>query len=314
MPGGLYARCLLLAAAGAQLLQLSGDISPVHDPAIIKAGGAWYLYCTGPARPGHIPIRCSTDLHSWTLCGRVFDTLPEWATREIPGSRTAWAPDISVFRGTYRLYYAVSTFGHNDSAIGLATSKSPDSQWTDRGMVLRSHEGEDDWNAIDPNLATDAEGRQWLVFGSFWGGIKMRRIDAETGMLSRDDTRLYSLAQREAIEAPFLVRRDKYYYLFVSFDFCCRGVNSTYKIAVGRSREITGPYVDRAGKPMMEGGGTLLETGTPRWRGPGHEAVLLGSPDDLLVFHAYDGTTGRPTLQISTLVWEDDWPVAASLQ
>ena len=304
------------AAAGPELLPVEGDVSPVHDPVIIRQGGTWYLFATGGS------IRRSQDLRHWSLCGRVFEKLPDWASREIPGVRGGyWAPDISLYKGTYRLYYAVSTFGKNDSAIGLATNRtldpdSPDYHWTDEGMVFRSHR-EDDFNAIDPNLAVDAQGGHWLNFGSFWGGIKMRRIDPQTGKLSDEDTKLYSLAARpntpsHPIEAPFLVRHDSYYYLFVSFDFCCRGVKSTYRIVVGRSRSITGPYVDASGTPMMEGGGTQLIAGTSLWRGPGHEGLLPGAPD-LMVFHAYDGTTGRPRLQISTIAWEDGWPHIAAL-
>ena len=315
------------AANAPELYPLDGDTSPVHDPVIIKEGDTYYLFSTRGS------IRRSQDLHHWTLSGAVFDKLPEWAAREIPGVRGSyWAPDISFYQGTYRLYYAVSTFGKNDSAIGLVTNKtlnpeSPEYKWVDQGMVFRSHK-EDDFNAIDPNLATDEQGRQWLNFGSFWGGIKMRRIDPETGRLSPEDTRLYSLAARPrvpdparldspgapAIEAPFIVRHNGYYYLFVSFDFCCRGAKSNYNIVVGRSREITGPYSDASGKPMMEGGGTQLIQGTSSWRGPGHEGILLqpGGPD-LMVFHAYDGVTGRPSLQISTIVWESSWPRIAAL-
>jgi len=313
----------LLAAAFAavepELLELDGDLSPVHDPALIQQGAAFYLFTTG----GH--IRRSTDLHHWTHIGRVFDQLPAWAASEIPGVRGGyWAPDISVYHGVYRLYYAVSTFGKNDSAIGLATNQtldpeSPGYQWIDRGLVLRSHKT-DDFNAIDPNLAVDEHGRHWLAFGSFWSGIKMRRIDPETGKLSPEDTTLYSLANRapatkpNSIEAPFIVRHAPYYYLFVSFDFCCRGVRSTYNVVVGRASENTGPYLDNAGRPMLEGGGLQLITGTSRWKGPGHEAVLLrsGAPD-LFVFHAYDGFTGKPFLKISTLLWEDGWPRVAPL-
>ncbi len=317
------------AASGPpDLLRLDGDISPVHDPAIIKQDDTYYVFCTGGS------IRRSKDLRHWTVSGRVFANLPEWVSSEIPGVRDGyWAPDISFYNGVYRLYYAVSTFGKNDSAIGLATNKtldpdSPDYKWSDQGMVFRSRR-EDDFNAIDPNLASDEQGRQWLDFGSFWGGIKMRRIDPETGKLSAEDTRLYSLASRpqdqnpaapagpptkHAIEAPFIVRHDSFYYLFVSFDFCCRGVNSTYYVAVGRSTNITGPYQDAAGKPMTEGGGTRLTTSTSLWRGPGHEAVLLqpGGPD-LMLFHAYDGATGKPFLQISTVEWDNGWPHVAPL-
>jgi arabinan endo-1,5-alpha-L-arabinosidase len=285
------------------------------------------VFCTG-GRPGTgvIPIRTSTDLRRWTLAGYVFEKLPEWATKEIPRPMGAWAPDISFYNGKYHLYYAVSTFGSRNSAIGLATNrtldpKSPQYQWADEGLVLRSYQDKDDWNAIDPNLFIENKRSVWLNWGSFWGGIKMRCVDPETGKLSTQDTTMYSLASRPraqpiggSIEAPFLIRHGGYYYLFVSFDRCCQGVKSTYNVRVGRSRKVTGPYVDKDGKPMTEGGGTLvIEATTKSWRGPGHEAVLQERSGDYLVFHAYHGTTGRSYLQISTMVWENGWPKAGGL-
>jgi arabinan endo-1,5-alpha-L-arabinosidase len=313
-----------LAADEPRVLKLAGDVEGVHDPAAIKEGDTWRLFCTGGGRAGQgaIPMRASKDLEHWTSTGWVFEKLPEWATTEIPRGRGAWAPDISYFGGKYHLYYAVSSFGSRNSAIGLATNatldpESPKYKWVDEGMVLRSHEETDDWNAIDPNLVVEDERHVWLNWGSFWGGIKMRRIDPATGKLSKEDETLYSLASRPrtppiggSIEAPFLVRHGGYWYLFASFDRCCRGAQSTYNVVVGRAAKITGPYVDRAGKSMTEGGGTVvIEATTPDWRGPGHEAVV----GDLLFFHAYHGTTGRPYLQISTMVWEDGWPRAGTL-
>ena len=148
----------------------------------------------------------------------------------------------------------------------------------------------------------------------------MRRIDRTTGKLSDVDTTLYSLAARpdaadkDAVEAPFIVRHEGFWYLFVSFDLCCRGVDSTYKIMVGRSRNVTGPYKDRDDKLMTEGGGSLvLQATTPDWRGPGHCAIVQDVSGDYLVFHAYHGTTGRSRLKISTIVWEDGWPRVAHL-
>ncbi|MHC4435881.1 MAG: arabinan endo-1,5-alpha-L-arabinosidase [Planctomycetota bacterium] len=306
----------------------------MHDPAVIRQGDTFYLFSTGGRRrgPGIIPIRCSRDLFNWTLCGSVFDKLPEWVLNEIPGARGAWAPDISFFNGKYHLYYSVSRFGRNNSAIGLATNKTldpngPDYEWIDGGLVVRSYEGRDNFNAIDANLVVKDTRDIWLCWGSFWSGIKMRRIDPDTGKLSDTDTALYSLASRprtdsdqtqstkDAVEAPFIICHNGYWYLFVSFDFCCRGTKSTYKVMVGRSRRITGPYVDKDGKPMTEGGGTLvIEATSPNWRGPGHPAVLQESGDDYLLFHAYNGQTGRSELKISTIVWEDSWPRVAELQ
>jgi arabinan endo-1,5-alpha-L-arabinosidase len=314
-PGLLLGTALVLA--------LEGDVSPVHDPTIVRAGDGYRVFASNRFRDKLLPMLCSPDLERWSLCGNVFDGVPEWALRDVPGTRGIWAPDVSYVRGGYRLYYSVSTFGKNRSVIGLATNRtldpgSPDYRWVDEGKVVEST-ADDDWNAIDPNLVVDEDDRHWLAWGSFWDGIKMRRVDPATGKLDASDPRLHSLASRRplrppAIEAPSIVRRGGYYYLFVSFDLCCRGKESTYKIVVGRSREITGPYADREGTPMMEGGGSLVLAGTPSWPGVGHQAVLADAGSDYLVFHAYDATTGRPRLQISTLVWEDGWPRVGRLQ
>jgi arabinan endo-1,5-alpha-L-arabinosidase len=317
-----------------QALQTHGDTQYVHDPAIIREGSTWYLFSTanGPKRNGEIPVRCSQDLHQWQKCGYVLPQVPQWIQKESPETKELWAPDISYFNSEYHLYYAFSVFGKNTSGIALLTNKtlnpkSADFHWVDRGLVLRSTL-EDDFNAIDPNLILDEKGQAWLAFGSFWDGIKMRRIDANTGLLSSEDTMLYSLARRrrpqnpepnppglpgnwQAIEAPFIVHRGDYYYLFVSFDLCCRGTKSTYKTMVGRSRSVTGPYADADGMPMLGGGGTTLLTGNSRWFGPGGESVLLQKDGDIMVFHAYDGTTGQPYLRISTIAWADGWPKVA---
>lgn len=318
------------------MFELEGDLR-VHDPVMIRQGDTFYVFSTGGGWPrgmGYIPIRRSTDLIHWERFSSVFDSLPAWAPIEIPGTRGLWAPDISYFNNRYHLYYSVSTFGKNNSAIGLVTNKtldpdSPDYEWEDQGMVIRSTTGITDWNAIDANLVIDDDGKAWLCWGSFWSGIKMRRIDRSTGKLSQEDTTLYSLASRPrtgehqtppskgAIEAPFIIKHGDFYYLFVSFDFCCRGKNSTYKIMVGRSEKITGPYVDKEGKPMMEGGGSLVLAASEGgyWVGPGHCAVVKDVTGDYLIFHAYDSQSerSRSELKISTIMWEDDWPRVAPL-
>jgi arabinan endo-1,5-alpha-L-arabinosidase len=317
------------ALAFQQILTLSGDVAPVHDPAVIKEGSTYYVFCTGGrSGRGVIPVRTSADMRAWKPAGFVMDALPDWAAREIPQARNAWAPDISFYAGQYHLYYSVSSFGSRNSAIGLVTTRtldpaSPDHAWVDRGMVVRSSQENDDWNAIDPNLVIENEQRAWLTWGSFWGGIKMRRIDQATGLLSTTDTTMHALSSRPreqpiggSVEAPFIVRHGDYWYLFVSFDRCCRGADSTYNVVVGRSHEITGPYEDKGGKKMTEGGGSVVIEGTTRaWRGPGHQAILTDAGQDYMFFHAYYGAgLGRGSaLQISTLVWEDGWPRAGAL-
>jgi arabinan endo-1,5-alpha-L-arabinosidase len=320
--GGLGAR------VNQEVLHLDGDVAPVHDPVVIKEKNTYYVFCTGGRNgQGVIPIRTSTDMRTWKASGFVFESLPDWATSEIPMARNAWAPDISFFNGRYHLYYSVSSFGSRNSAIGLATTttldpSNSDYKWTDQGMVVRSYQDKDDWNAIDPNLVLDGDDA-WLTWGSFWGGIKIRRIDRSTGRPSSTDTTLHALSSRSreqpiggSVEAPFIVRHAGYWYLFVSFDRCCRGAQSTYNVVVGRSSAVTGPYVDKSGKPMTEGGGTLvIEATTPAWRGPGHQAIFTEGGRDYMFFHAYFGEgRGRGSaLQISTLVWEDGWPKAGAL-
>jgi len=307
----------LLATCPALIWSQEGDVRQVHDPSIIKDGDTYYLFST---RAG-IAIRCSNDLVHWRLCGDVFAHLPEWAVKDVPGLRGLWAPDVSYFNRRYHLYYSVSTFGSNRSSIGLATNETLDPasekyRWVDRGRVIGSSIS-DDWNAIDPDVVLDEHDQPWLSFGSFWGGIKLRKLDPSTGKLSTQDETLYSLARRPtpgAVEASNIIRKNDYYYLFVSFDFCCRGKDSTYNIRVGRARRLTGPYLDRSGKPMMEGGGTLVVAGAGRWVGPGHCAVLQEKDRDWLVYHAYDTEWhGVSTLRISALRWDSEgWPTISN--
>jgi arabinan endo-1,5-alpha-L-arabinosidase len=333
--GALFAVSLAppLAAHAQKALALSGDFPGTHDPSIAKEGNTWYVFATGKAPGGgQFEVRCSTDLHQWKACGQIFDAIPGWIQKRSPGTKDLWAPDISFVNGEYRLYYSYSLFGKNTSGIALATNKtldfaSPDYRWVDRGLVLESKTG-DNFNAIDPNFVRDQNGHDWLAFGSFWDGIKMRRLDDKTGKLSTTDTKLYSLARRarpanpepappglpanwQAVEAPFIVRHNGYFYLFTSWDLCCRGTKSTYRTMVGRAKSVTGPYVDETGKPLTEGGGTELLTANARWLGPGGESVLMDpGGNDLIVFHAYDIKTGKPSMQLSTIDWTGDWPHA----
>lgn len=314
-------------------LKLTGDYAGTHDPSIGREGNKYYVFATGFAPGGgQFAIRCSSNLTDWKRCGSVFKQIPSWIQQKSPKTKELWAPDISFFNGKYHLYYAYSVFGLNTSGIAMVSNdtldpSSPAYHWTDEGVILES-KLTDNFNAIDPNIVLDGKGQPWLSFGSFWSGIKMRRIDPATGKLAATDTHLYPLAARteprdavpakpglppdwEAIEAPFIVRHGDYYYLFVSIDLCCRGIHSTYRTMVGRSRHVTGPYVDVDGKPMLQGGGTPLLVANSRWFGPGGESVLQRPEGDLIVFHAYDGITGKPALQISTLTWMHGWPHAA---
>src|SRR5687767_9183438 len=178
------------------MIEPEGFIQRIHDPVIAHENGTYYVFSTG----SFVPFICSKDKVVWEFCGRVFKSNPAW-TRDInPDLLDIWAPDISFFNNQWQLYYAVSSFGSQNSAIGLATNatldpKSPDYEWVDQGEVLRSHEG-DAWNAIDPNLVLDEQGEPWLAWGSFWEGIWMRKIDSSTGQFDANDSTYHHLADR----------------------------------------------------------------------------------------------------------------------
>ncbi|NEM92145.1 arabinan endo-1,5-alpha-L-arabinosidase [Galbitalea soli] len=296
-------------------LALSGDIA-AHDPAIVVGshGSPWFVFATGDdSHDGTIQIRESPDGHHWRFVGTVFDQKPAWLVDAVPGVGALWAPDVHRHGDTWYLYYAASTFGSNHSVIALATNttldpSAPGYRWVDRGPVIASETG-GDFNAIDPNVVEDAAGHPWLAFGSFWSGIRMVRVRYPSGLRADAATPL-RLANRgtaeDAIEAAFVVRHGGWYYLFASFDHCCQGVSSTYNIDVGRSRSVTGPYLDEAGHPMLDGGGTRLLASAGRYIGPGGESYSQG----YLAYHYYDGAAnGRFALGIRRVDWQDDgWP------
>ena len=303
----------------ASSIEPTGDIR-AHDPSMIKADGFYYVFATGDENDfseGSIQIRRSSDMRHWEFSDMLFKSMPAWITKEIGKVPNLWAPDVSFANGKYLVYYAASHFGTNESVIGLATNvtldpKNPKYKWVDEGLVLRSHPGMDNWNAIDPNRVVDAKGQGWLVFGSYWEGIKMRKLDAKTDKPSSQDRTLYSLASRNggAIEAPSIIYHGGYYYLFVSFDTCCKGAESTYKIMMGRSKNITGPYLEKDGWPMRAGGGNLVLEGHGRVRGPGGQTVFEDRGTFRMIYHYYDAeVSGEVKFALATLVWgQDGWP------
>ena len=322
-PGGGAQRPTRTPGPPSVMIEPEGFFQRVHDPVIAKENGKYYVYHTGSL----IPFLCSPNMKVWEFCGRVFEKNPAWSSEINPNLTDIWAPDISYFNDKWHLYYAVSSFGSQNSAIGLATNvtldpNSPDYAWQDQGIVLRSRQG-DQWNAIDANLVLDEQGEPWLAWGSFWQGLWMRKVDKATGMFSEQDTQFHHLADRSAgpentsaIEAPFIIQHDGMWYLFASFDACCRGVESTYNVRVGRSEKLTGPYVDREGVEMTKGGGTKILAEYGQWKGPGHNGILIEDGVVWMVYHAYDANQiGVPKLRIESIEWDEEgWPRLASQQ
>ncbi len=211
--------------------QLTGD-TRIHDPSVIEVGGRYAAFGTGEQGlyRGAILVKTSPDGMNWTDAGAIGKGVPKWALDALGYQPiNIWAPSISRRGGTFLLYYALSAFGGNASAIGLMTNASfdplkPGDGWQDQGLVLKSNP-RDDFNAIDPFRIDLSDGRAFLAFGSFWSGIKLRELNPATGKLVEDDTPTFALAGRHggAVEAPSILEHDGKFYLFVSFDQCCKG-------------------------------------------------------------------------------------------
>jgi arabinan endo-1,5-alpha-L-arabinosidase len=301
-------------------LAVSGDLA-AHDPQLVAGqdGGAWHVYSTGDQSigDGNIEIRTSPDGHKWTLAGTVWKKKPAWLSSAVPGVTNLWAPMLYHHGSTWYLYYAASTFGSNQSVIALATNttldaRSPSYRWVDRGEVIGSQKT-DDFNAIDPTVIDDSHGTPWMAFGSFWSGIRMVKLSWPTGKRADAATPL-KIADRgtppNAIEAATILRHGGWYYLIVSRDFCCQGSASTYNMAYGRSRSVTGPYLDKKGDSMLFDGGSALLATRGSQAGPGGESYSHG----YLAWHFYNvDVGGATTLAIQKLRWTTaGWPTLAS--
>lgn len=318
-----------------------GDIQDVHDPDIAREGKRYYVYYTH----GGIHTLSSVDLVHWQRGPDALPGDPAWVPTVIPNAdpNDLWAPDLSFWGGQWHLYYAKSgwiPFPTRNSAIGHATSPTLDPTdprygWVDHGPVVTSQGGFLDpsqssgWNAIDPSVALDRDGTPWLTWGSAFDGIFIQRL-ASDGSLAPGSQPI-ELARRghylSVVEASQLVRHRGYWWLFVSYDYCCSGTRSSYNIRVGRSRHITGPYVDRKGeslisprdgRPSAQDAGEVVLRGYGSVYGPGHQSVLRDRGRWWLVHHWYDPAgmfsptqAGLPELAIRPLDWgRDGWPVA----
>lgn len=308
----------------------------VHDPVMARDGDTYYIYATGMG----IQQLTSRDRKTWNVSRQpVMSVIPSWTTDSVPGfGNHVWAPDVIQWHGQWWMAYSCSTFGKNGSAIGLLSSRSLRSNmWKDEGCIVTSHERKrdadgkwtgDNWNAIDPNFVIDDQDKPWLVWGSFWDGIQLVRLDSTMhiakGEVSRTIARRYDTsfkpsepnptskyAGTNAIEAPFIFKHGGYYYLFVSWDYCCRGAQSNYRVAVGRSKNVSGPYLDRTGKDMANGGGTLfLEGDKKQWEAAGHCAAYTFDGEDVFVCHGYSATQNGAAMLIQRPIsWTaDGWP------
>ena len=323
--GMLLVLCVIAVAQRPQL---------VHDPVMACEDGVWHLYCTGIG----IQHMTSTDRTSWTVAPQpVMTVIPQWTRDSVPGfTHHVWAPDVIQWHGRWWLAYSCSTFGKNGSAIGLlSTRKLSSGLWDDEGCIVCSREQRDNWNAIDPNFVIDDNDQPWLVWGSFWDGIQIAPLDTTMHMLKAISQKPKALWPRtiacryasgtqnapanptsehagtNAIEAPFIFNHGGWYYLFVSWDYCCQGVKSNYRVAVGRSKAVDGPYLDSKGVDMRDGGGNVFLEGDKReFEATGHGAVCHTAEGDFFICHGYSiAHDGAPILVQRPISWSaDGWP------
>ena len=287
-------------------------VTPVAaDPSLIRApDGTFYLYATQDdwGEGNHyLPIFRSSDLVQWEYVKDAFTQPPGWKE----GGGFLWAPDISYHDGAYYLYYAASLWGDPAPCIGLATAPHPEGPWKDLGRPVFCSQDIGVGNSIDPFVLYENGGR-WLVWGSFHGIYAVELGGGGTEALGEP-----ALLADTRFEAPYLVKRNGFYYLFLSAGSCCEGEWSTYQTLVGRSENLLGPYVDASGRDLRSGGGTLVLERNDTWVGPGHNAIIQDDAGaDWIVYHAIpkddprlaNGVNRRPAL-LDRIAWVDGWPV-----
>jgi arabinan endo-1,5-alpha-L-arabinosidase len=309
---------MMVSPAGAaprETPRLRGFPPKFHDPSTpIEADDVWHVFVTGNG----IETRTSRDLKQWAEGKPVFETPPAWHRELVPENRGhLWAPDIIRRGDRYLLYYSVSSWGKNVSAIGLASNvtldpNDPKYLWKDEGPVIRTS-GKEDYNAIDPQILAASDGRLWMVFGSFWSGIQLVELDPESGLRHPERSRVRRIAWNETIEAAAILERGGYYYLFVNWGLCCRGLESTYEIRVGRGNSVTGPFLDKSGNDLATGGGSLLTGFGDDEIGPGHPCFVTQDGRTVMFYHYYDRKRrGFASIGYSRLAWtRDGWPELA---
>jgi arabinan endo-1,5-alpha-L-arabinosidase len=275
---------------------LDGQIR-IHDPStIMLCNDKYYTYGTG-----------GTSLVSddgWT-----------WR-RGVTPARRGMAPDVIHVGDRYYMYISSNPGGQPHSQVVMISSKSldpesPDYGWEDGGIV-NSTDGVEFCNGIDPGLFLDpTDGKLWMTFGSYFGYIRVVELDPKTG--KRVDDKFTNIAIN--CEAPTIIYHEGWYYLLATHGSCCRGADSGYNIRVGRSKKVTGPYIDHTGLNMLQGGGKLVIGSGGRAIGPGHFG-LLDLSDGVQKFSCHFEADldrgGSSVLDIRPLLWKDGWPIASN--
>ncbi|KAL4809885.1 glycosyl hydrolase [Aspergillus unguis] len=289
----------------------------IHDPALIRreSDGTYFRFSTG----NKISYASASSIEGpWTAIGSV---LPDGSSIDLPGYDDLWAPDVQFVDGTYYLYYSVSTFGSQSSAIGVATSTSMDAgTWTDHGSTGIKSDSSKPYNAIDGNLFNDG-GSLYMNFGSFWGDLYQAPMASPPTSVSAGSYQIaYDPDDGSPVEGSYLYETGGYYYLFYSWGVCC-GYDSDmpasgeeYKIKVCRSESATGNFVDADGVACTAGGGTVVLESHDNVYGPGGQGVFEDpSLGPVLYYHYVDTTIGYGDSQKlfgwNAIDFSTGWPV-----
>ena len=307
---GYIARNLLLAGAlgfalgisTVNALELTG-ITNSHDPSTLaKDGNTYFQFTTGEG----IWFSRSSDMVNWGNPGTVFDTgWPNWINDAVPDfDGHFWAPDIIQMGDYYYLYYSASTFGSSRSAIGVVRTTSLNNpNWQDLGVVVQSYGGNNEINAIDPALFRDHDGRVYMSYGSWFGGLGIAEVNQNNGKLSSSVQPIFG-GNHQSIEAPYIARNGDYYYLFFTRGNCCQGVNSTYQVQVARSNSVFGPYT---------GERNLIPNVSGNRKGPGHIGIIKQDGCNYTTTHYYDlNDNGAAKLDIQRMDFVGGWPTMTS--
>lgn len=274
------------------------------DPTILRADdGSFYLYATENTR--NVPIYHSTDLVNWNLIGTAFtdETRPKWNAKGM-----IWAPDINKIGDKYVLYYAKSVWGGEwEAGVGVAVANSPQGPFTDCGNIIDSRKIGIQ-NCIDPFYIEDG-GRRYLFWGSFHG-IYGAELTAD-GLSLKPDSKPRKVAG-SFMEGAYIQRRGGYYYLFGSAGTCCEGAKSTYRVTVGRSKNLFGPYVDKKGQLLLDNHYEVVLQRNERVAGPGHNAEIVtdDAGTDFLIYHGFKTDKPRDgrVVYMDRIDWVDSWP------
>lgn len=306
--GVLY--CLVSRSYNNPIIALS-----VPDPTVIHAqDGYFYLYGTEDTR--NMPIYRSKDMLNWDYMGTAFtnDTRPTWE-----GDHSLWAPEIRHFNGHYVLYYSWARWGDEwNSNVGVAVSDSPTGPFTDKGCVIDAQDMGVQ-NSIDQFFYEDG-GKKYMFWGSF-RGIYVTELTDDGLRVKKDADGNPVLKERicgNRFEATNIYKKGEYYYLFASIGSCCEGANSSYTTVVGRSKNVLGPYLNKAGKDMLYDNYEVVLKGNSVWAGPGHNSIIQVDDDGVewLIYHGYkkaQANNGRVVL-LDRLYWtEDGWPYVKEL-